>query len=243
MIAVIGRRGLVANPRTMPISAALAPWTSAETVAGFARSSPNDVLIRYAAGLRAAGATMAVDIGCGAGRNAIPLAQQGWDVLGTDLSWPMLEAARDRANRESPSRRVWFSHAPMEALPAGDETADLLVAHGIWNLAESSAQFRAAVREAARVARTGAGLFVFTFSRNTLPAGAAPVSGETFVFTQFAGRPQVFLTEVDLIQEMRAAGFEHDAAVSVTEYNRRAPGALAAGTGPVIYEAGFRRVR
>ncbi len=225
------------------MSAGLTPWTSPETVAGFARSSPNDVLVRYAAALRAAGGAMAVDIGCGAGRNAIPLALQGWDVLGTDLSWPMLEAGRERANRESPAQRVWFTHAPMEALPAGDNTADLVVAHGIWNLAESASQFRAAVREAARVARAGAGLFVFTFSRHTLPASAAPETGETFVFTQFSGRRQVFLTEEELREEMHAARFDPDPAVPVTEYNRRPSGALSAGTGPVIYEAAFRRSR
>jgi SAM-dependent methyltransferase len=222
---------------------ALTPWISPETVAGFARSSPNDVLVRYAAALRAAGGAVVIDIGCGAGRNAIPLALQGWDVLGTDLSWPMLEAGRERASRESPAQRVWFTHAPMEALPAADNTADLVVAHGIWNLAESASQFRAAVREAARVAKTGAGLFVFTFSRHTLPASAAPVTGETFVFTQFSGRRQVFLTEEELNEEMRAAGFDPDPAVPLSEYNRRPPGTLNAGTGPVIYEAAFRRSR
>ena len=52
-----------------------------------------------------------------------------------------------------------------------------------------------AVDEAARVAKPGAGLFVFTFSRHTLPAETLPVAGEPFVFTQFSGEPQCFLTE------------------------------------------------
>jgi hypothetical protein len=118
---------------------------------------------------------------------------------------------------------------------------DLVIAHGIWNLASSSSQFRQAVREAARVSKPGAGLFVFTFSGNTLRAGVAPVEGETFVFTQFAGRPQVFLTADQLVNELRAAGFVPDPAVPLTEYNRPAPGALRTASGPVIYEAAFRR--
>ena len=64
------------------------------------------------------------------------------------------------------------------------------VAHGIWNLATSSAQFRLAVREAARAA--GAALFVFTFSRSTLAPDAHPLPGEPFVFTGFSRRPQCF---------------------------------------------------
>jgi 2-polyprenyl-3-methyl-5-hydroxy-6-metoxy-1,4-benzoquinol methylase len=38
-----------------------------------------------------------LDLGCGAGRNAIPLARLGWDVVGIDTSIPMLRAATQRA--------------------------------------------------------------------------------------------------------------------------------------------------
>ena len=218
------------------------PWISPETVAGFARSGPNDVLMGFAAEeYRRLGRGAVVDIGCGAGRNALPLAAMGWTVVGTDLSWPMLEAGRERAHREAPDARVMFVHTPMEAIPLPDASVDLAIAHGIWNLAESSAQFRRAVAEAARVTRPGGALFVFTFSRNTLPPTAAPVAGETFVFTQFSGRPQVFVTDDQLVSEMRRAGFDPDPGVPLTEYNRRVPGALSAGSGPVIYEAAFRR--
>jgi hypothetical protein len=118
-----------------------------------------------------------------------------------------------------------------------------VVAHGIWNLARSSAEFRAAVREAARVSADGAALFVFTFSRNTLPADAAPVHGETFVFTQFSGDPQCFVTEEQLVSEMRAAGFLPDEAVPLRELNRPRPGDVTVGRVPVIYEGLFRRRR
>jgi hypothetical protein len=65
------------------------------------------------------------------------------------------------------------------------------------------------------------------------------VAGETFVFTQFSGQPQCFLTADELIEEMASCGFDPDPAVPLTEYNRRAPGSLSTGA-PVIYEASFR---
>jgi SAM-dependent methyltransferase len=133
-----------------------------------------------------------------------------------------------------------FAHAPMDAIPVADASADLVIAHGIWNLATSGVEFRRAVAEAARVARPGAALFVFTFSRNTLPGAATPVARETVVFTQFANRPQVFLTDRELIADLALAGFDPDPGVPLTEYNRPAPGRLHTG-GPVIYEAAFRR--
>jgi SAM-dependent methyltransferase len=216
-------------------------WSAPATVEGFVRSPPNDVLLRFAAEeLARIGEGRVVDVGCGAGRNAVPLADLGWDVTGLDLSWPMLEAAALRA-REETAARLHLVLAPMEPLPLRDASADLIVAHGIWNLAPSAAVFRAAVSEAARVSRPGAALFLFTFSRHTLPDEVAGVPGEPFVFTQFSGGPQCFLTERQLVDELAAAGFTPEPGHPLVEYNRPKPGVLTQGKTPVIWEGVFRR--
>ncbi|HSG08540.1 MAG TPA: class I SAM-dependent methyltransferase [Longimicrobiales bacterium] len=216
-------------------------WSAPGTVRGFAQSAPNAVLMRFAEGeVRRCGHGHALDLGCGAGRNAVPLAGAGWNVLGLDLSWPMLLAAADRGAAAGLSDRLAWALSPMEQIPARDRSFDLIVAHGIWNLATSSRIFRRGVEEAARVARPGAGLFVFTFSRNTFPTDTAPVPGEPFVFTQFSGEPQCFLTEEQLIQEMARVGFVIDPAVPMTEYNRPSPAVARLGGPPVILEAAFR---
>lgn len=216
-------------------------WSAPETVAGFSRSAPNAVLMEFAAReLESGPGRLLIDVGCGAGRNALPLARLGWNVLGTDLSWPMLTAAAPRARAEAPVGRVQWALAPMECIPARDHTFDFVLAHGIWNLAPSSAIFRHAVRDAARVAKRGAALFVFTFSRNTLPADVQPVDGESFVFTQFSGQPQCFLTDAQLIAELSAAGFEPEPGWPLREYNRPKAGTVVASPAPVIYEGIFR---
>ena len=206
-------------------------------VQGFVQSPPNDTLLGFAAQERRRGAGVALDIGCGAARNAVPLALAGWRVVGTDNSRPMLTAARARA-RAAETHSTEFIEAEMDALPVSDASVDLVIAHGIWNLARSSTQFRRAVREAARVARPGAGLFLFTFSRNTLPAGAAPVADERLVFTQFSGEPQCFLTREEILHELGEAGFTPDPAVPLTELNART--GLIPARGPVIYQGAFR---
>ena len=219
-------------------------WSTPGVVAGFAKSAPNAVLMKFAEEeRRRSGSERVLDLGCGAGRNAVPLARLGWTVVGTDLSWPMLRAAATRAREDRLDGRLHLALAPMERIPAKDRSFDLVIAHGIWNLARSVAQFWLALDEAARVAKPGAGLFVFTFSRNTLPPQAEPVAGEPFVFTQFSGEPQCFLTEAQLVAELGRVGFSPDAAVPFREYNRPQPGALcSAMKTPVIYEAAFRRV-
>jgi len=219
-----------------------ASWSKPETVRGFAQSSPNATLLRFAERERLrAGPAWALDVGCGAGRNAVPLACLGWRVVGVDLSLPMLVAAAARATAQGVRSRCQIALATMHAIPVGTAQCDLVIAHGVWNLARSDGEFRLAVREAARIAKPGAGLFVFTFSRHTLRPEARPVPGETFVFTQFSGEPQCFLTAEQLVVELRDAGFAADTSVPLDELNRRVPGALLASPGPVIYEAAFRR--
>lgn len=209
-------------------------------VAGFATAAPNATLMAFAQAEHDRGGLSAVDVGCGAGRNSVPLAEMGWTVTGIDLSPAMLEAASQRARAAGVADRVRLHLAPMGAIPLPGASVDLIVAHGIWNLARSGDEFRAGVREAARVARPGAALFLFTFSRHTLPDAATPVPGETFVFTQFSGEPLCFLTDQELIAELATAGFSPDPAVPLREHNRPRPGVLCAHGGPVIYEAGFR---
>ena len=217
-------------------------WSAPETVAGFVASPPNPALMRFAELERSQRRhAVAIDVGCGAGRNAVPLARGGWIVLGTDTSRAMLDAAAQRRREADLHRRVYLAQATMARLPACDASADLLIAHGIWNLARSSAELRSAVREAARVVRPGGSLFVFTFSRTTLPPSARPVPGETFVFTDFAGDPQCFLTGPQLVDELATAGFEPDSGVELHELNRPSGSRLHRSSGPVIWEGTFRR--
>jgi SAM-dependent methyltransferase len=215
-------------------------WSSQQTVAGFAQSPPNPTLIRYAESFGAGPGFQIVDIGCGAGRNLVPLAQLGRRVVGVDLSWPMLVAAAERVRNAGVDGRVTLAAATMHQVPVKWAAADLIVAHGIWNLAKTVKEFRCAVREATRIAKPGAGLFVFTFSRNTLPLDARPLPGEPYTFTQFSGEPQTFLTAQQLTSELAYAGFFPDPSVPLTEHNKRPAGTLTAGGPPVIYEGAFR---
>ena len=217
------------------------PWSDPRTVEGFVQSSPNASLIDAATNACRPSARL-LDIGCGAGRNAVPLARAGWRVVGTDLSSAMLTAAATRVASEALADRLGLVLAPMDALPLASDTFDFIVAHGIWNLARSGEQFRHAVREAARVARPGAHLFLFTFSRHTLPVDARPQPGESFVFTQFSGQPQCFVTAEQLVAEMAASGFVPEPSHPLRELNRTA-GALRTAGPPVIYEGLFRNAR
>lgn len=210
-------------------------WDSPAMVDGFVKAPANQRLLHYAGAPPRDRPLQVVDIGCGAGRNAVPLARAGCIVSGTDLSRPMLQAASARPA----AGRLHLAQAAMDALPLAARTAEMIIAHGIWNLARTGAEFRRAVREAARIAAPSARLFVFTFARHTLPADEQPVEGEAFVFTRFSGEPQVFLTGDQLVDELHAVGFHPDPRLPLRVLNLPPSGQRWLGGPPVILEGGF----
>jgi SAM-dependent methyltransferase len=217
-------------------------WEHPSTVAGFVSSPPNQQLLAYAAAEHARrGAHRCLDLGCGAARNAEAIAEIGYELTGIDLSLPMLRAAAARRANLPERAQLRLVHSAMTPLPFAAGGFDLVVAHGIWNLAATGQEFRSAVAEAARVAAHGAGLFLFTFARETLPPNAVPDPGETFVFSSWNGEPQCFLTQEQIVHELGAVGFLPEPNVPLTIYNKRPSGHLPAGGPPVIYEGTFRR--
>jgi ubiquinone/menaquinone biosynthesis C-methylase UbiE len=215
------------------------PWNSPEVVARFAASPGNETLLHFAnKELSRSRGHRLLDIGCGAGSNAVPLAKMGWNVLGIDYSQAMLDSLTQRIQVENLAYRLRVHYASMTYLPAMNRSMDFIVAHGIWNLARSGAEFRQALAEAARVSKSQAGLFVFTFSRTTLPMNAKPISGESFVFTEFSGLPQCFLTQTQLLEELEAVGFFPEPDIPIKEINLSA---TSENDKPVIYEGIFRR--
>jgi hypothetical protein len=56
-------------------------WSASGTVSGFATSAPNAALMGFAEQEAGRGAGLSLDLGCGAGRNAVPLSMNGWKVV------------------------------------------------------------------------------------------------------------------------------------------------------------------
>lgn len=95
-----------------------------------------------------------LDVGCGYGRIALPIAQAGYDVEGLDLSENLIEAARRAADAEG--LRVGFTVGSMTSLPYPSESFDAAIC--LWSafneLLEEDEQTRA-IREMWRVLRPG----------------------------------------------------------------------------------------
>lgn len=98
-----------------------------------------------------------VDLGCGGGLLAIPLAAQGARVVGVDLARSALAAGRER--RQSGYLPL---AGDMLRSPLAGASADLVL---LADVLEHTSQPAAAVREAARLLRPSGHLFVNTIHR------------------------------------------------------------------------------
>ena len=95
-----------------------------------------------------------LDVGCGYGRIAVPVAVAGYPVVGLDISWSLLEAARQHADGQGVT--VAWLQASMCQMPLRANTCDVILC--LWSAFYEllvPAEQRAALREITRVLRPG----------------------------------------------------------------------------------------
>ena len=141
-----------------------------------------------------------IDIGCGAGLLAMPLAVDGHTVRAVDRSAPSLEVGRGAARRAGAP--VSFDRQDALALGEPDGTFDVALLLDIIEHVEDPARL---VAEAVRVVRPG-GIVVFhTFTRNPvayLVAVLGPIevlrqaqidTSSSFNYTPYVGAALIFI--------------------------------------------------
>ena len=98
-----------------------------------------------------------VDLGCGGGLLAVPLAREGAHVVGLDLAAKALRAARAQQ-----PERLLAAQADLQELPLAERSADVVLLADVLEHVDDPA---AVVAQAARVLRPGGALFVNTIHR------------------------------------------------------------------------------
>ncbi len=117
---------------------------------------PQELVAAVAAELMPAGATV-LDVGCGAGAEAIFLARLGFRSIGVDTSARAIEIARARAAEAGVE--VEFLRADVGELPFADESIDFAGDRGCLHVIDHE-QRSSYARELHRVLRPGAPLLL-----------------------------------------------------------------------------------
>ena len=121
-----------------------------------------------------------LEMACGTGRFTVMLAQRGADIVGLDISEPMLKQGREKAREADVSDRIEFLRGDADRLPFPDDHFDAVFAMRFFHLADTPASFLAEMR---RVSREQ--VFFDTFNRLStrsvynwaLPMGSRLYSG------------------------------------------------------------------
>jgi SAM-dependent methyltransferase len=152
-----------------------------------------------------------LDLGCAGGRNAVFLAQRGFDVRAVDSSDAMVAETRRRlaalvgevgaAGRVRVGRMDDLGWAPGASF-------ELVVALGVYNCAQSRAEWDRALAESARVLAPGGRLLVSVFTPETdlTGRGLTPVPGEPHVYEGFESGRSVLVDAPTLDAELARHG-------------------------------------
>jgi 2-polyprenyl-6-hydroxyphenyl methylase/3-demethylubiquinone-9 3-methyltransferase len=150
-----------ARPEAAPDVFAQPGWWDRESRAFASLRAVNELRLRLlhqwlGNWLHAAPRTV-LDLGCGGGLMAVPLAKAGAIVLGIDTSLPALREARAQG-----CRRAAFVRGDLGSLPVPPQSADLVLLCDVLEHVDDPA---AVLQKAATLLRPGGRMFVNTINR------------------------------------------------------------------------------
>jgi len=157
-----------------------------------------------------------LEIACGTGRFTVMLAERGADVVGLDISGPMLAQGKQKARAAGVVDRLSFMRGDAARLPFPDDSFDAVLAMRFFHLANTPDAF---LREMRRVARDQVVFDTFNgASTRTLYNWALPMGSRLY------SRRDV----LELIEgaDMTLDGAEHDFVLPYGFY-RKIPNSLA----------------
>jgi SAM-dependent methyltransferase len=152
-----------------------ATWKTSEGRTAWSRPEPD--LVAFAATARLAGASRALDLGCGVGRHTLALALLGFVVDAVDASPAGLQITRDAVK----GMPVTTHEAMMTRLPFESASFDLVVS---WNVIYHGAPdvVQATIAEMARVSKPGARVIVTMLTKRNSNFGIGEeVAPDTWV--------------------------------------------------------------
>jgi ubiquinone/menaquinone biosynthesis C-methylase UbiE len=157
-----------------------------------------------------------LEIACGTGRFTVMLAERGADIVGLDISAPMLQQGRQKARSVGVTDTVEFVRGDAARLPFPDDSFDVVFAMRFFHLADTPVAF---LDEMRRVARDR--VFFDTFndlSTRTLYNWALPMGSRLYSRDEV----EALVAETDL----HLVDAQHDFVLPYGFY-RKIPGALA----------------
>ncbi len=146
-------------------------------------SPPLPAVVELAENLKLQGARRVLDLGCGAGRHTIFLANAGFQVTGLDVSETALNELQNRLARAGLANVTLVKHNMLE-LPFINDYFDSVLSTNVLHHGTVS-EIKQVLGEVYRVMGKGATGFVVTLSKNDFRYGTGrQLEQDTYLFTE-----------------------------------------------------------
>ena len=147
------------------------------------KSPPLPEVVEFASELKRERARTVLDLGCGAGRHAVLLGKEGFQVAALDVSETALKTLDDRLNAGSISNVVLIQHE-MGQLPFIENYFDGVVSTNVLHHGKS-VEIKKTIDELYRVMKPGASAFIIALSSSDFRKGTGKkLERDTYVFTK-----------------------------------------------------------
>ncbi len=160
----------------------MAEWGEIFAAPKMQELQPNPEFLALLPELRLAGCERVLDAGCGVGRQLVPLAREGFQVVGVDREASVLQVLKGRLQAAALSAPLLL--ADLRRLPVATGCFDLGVSINVINHGDAAA-FRDYCRELDRVLKVGAYLFIYvsplTFAARVMLPGTRRLEPGTLV--------------------------------------------------------------
>jgi len=91
-----------------------------------------------------------LEIACGTGRFTVMLAERGADIIGLDISGPMLQQGREKARSAGAADHLEFMRGDAGRLPFPNDHFDSVIAMRFFHLADTPDEFLAEMRRVSK---------------------------------------------------------------------------------------------
>jgi len=201
---------------------------------------------------------IAVDFGCGTGRNLIPLAERDWRVVGVDLSLDMLREFKNKASKLPQSEAVAIrgNMAHMECLADGFADA-VLCMYSSLGMVQGRENRMSFMRHANRLLASNGKFFVHVHNRGSWLRDPGGIRRTLLDWLRskrepswelgdsvyaYRGLPSMFLhiySERELRSDLKASGLKLE---HLYRLNRQSSGVLNSAWFPHLRSGGFLAV-
>jgi len=182
-------------------------WNSAHVIDFFSNTKVKDYIKDFFGNYDSGKHLKVADLGCGAGRYTIWLAQNGYDVYACDASEGMLNKTKEGLEKigyRDIDRKILKSR--LNQLAFDDEMFDIVLTNGVIHNAFTCEEYKQCLKECVRILKTTGVLYLSVFTSDTVDEKLEKV--EEHVYLTPDGLRMVLFNKEEIIQMLSDLNYQ-----------------------------------